>query len=78
MEENKMINVFLQAKELDYFKNMMYATGKPFEAIKIGEIVKSGLKTGRIMCQVSLKPRLRPSKTIWKVWQIERKGNREP
>ncbi|XP_075084941.1 uncharacterized protein LOC142168181 [Nicotiana tabacum] len=52
MDEAEMVNVFLQAQEADYFQNMMYAMGKTFaEAIKIGEMVENGLKTGRIISQ---------------------------
>ncbi|XP_070005984.1 uncharacterized protein [Nicotiana sylvestris] len=44
------------AQEADYFQNMMAAIGKPFaEAIKIGEMEKNGLKTGRILSHVSFK-----------------------
>lgn len=56
MDESEMIIVFLQAQEVNYFQNMMSAMGKPFaEAIKIGEMVENGLKTGIIWCQDSLK-----------------------
>ncbi|XP_075095262.1 uncharacterized protein LOC142173548 [Nicotiana tabacum] len=47
MDETEMVNVFLQDQEADYFQNTMSAMGKPFaEAIKIGEMVENGLKTG--------------------------------
>ncbi|XP_070026331.1 uncharacterized protein [Nicotiana sylvestris] len=50
IEETKMVSVFLQAQEADYFQNMMSAMGNPFAgAIKIGEMVENGLKTGRIL-----------------------------
>ncbi|XP_070031579.1 uncharacterized protein [Nicotiana tomentosiformis] len=56
MDEAEMVNVFLQAQEADYFQNMMSAMGKPFaEAIKIGEMVENGLKTGRIISQSALR-----------------------
>ncbi|XP_070005829.1 uncharacterized protein [Nicotiana sylvestris] len=56
MDEIKMVTVFLQAQEADYFQNMMLAMGKPFaEAIKIGEMVENGLKTGRILSHVAFK-----------------------
>nr|XP_016512975.1 PREDICTED: uncharacterized protein LOC107830017 [Nicotiana tabacum] len=52
MDEAEMVSVFLLAQEADYFQNMMSAMGKPFaEAIKIGEMVENGLKTGRILSQ---------------------------
>ncbi|XP_070031800.1 uncharacterized protein [Nicotiana tomentosiformis] len=54
MDEAEMVTVFLQAQEADYFQNMMSALGKPFvEAIKIGEMVENGLKTGRILSQAA-------------------------
>ncbi|XP_019241724.1 PREDICTED: uncharacterized protein LOC109221721 [Nicotiana attenuata] len=56
MDEVKMVTVFLQAQEADYFQNMMSAMGKPFaEAIKIGEMVENGLKTGRILSQFAIR-----------------------
>ncbi|XP_070011307.1 uncharacterized protein [Nicotiana sylvestris] len=49
-------SVFLQAQEADYYQNMMSALGKPFaEAIKIGEMVENGLKTGRILSQSAIR-----------------------
>ncbi|XP_070005169.1 uncharacterized protein [Nicotiana sylvestris] len=49
MDNHKLITVFLEAQEPDYFQNMMSAMVRPFaEAIKIGEMVENGLKTGRI------------------------------
>ncbi|XP_070014386.1 uncharacterized protein [Nicotiana sylvestris] len=56
MDEVEMVTVFLQAQEADYFQNMMSAMGKPFaEAIKIGEMVENGLKTGRILSQSAIR-----------------------
>ncbi|XP_019242341.1 PREDICTED: uncharacterized protein LOC109222434 [Nicotiana attenuata] len=56
MDEVEMVSVFLQAQEADYFQNMMSAMGKPFaEAIKIGEMVENGLKTGRILSQSAIR-----------------------
>nr|XP_018622848.1 uncharacterized protein LOC108943377 [Nicotiana tomentosiformis] len=56
MDDHELITVFLQAQEPDYFQNMMSAVGKSFsEAIKIGEMVENGLKTGKIISQVVLK-----------------------
>ncbi|XP_070056848.1 uncharacterized protein [Nicotiana tomentosiformis] len=56
MDDHKLITVFLQAQEPDYFQNMMSAVGKSFsEAIKIGEMVENGLKTGKIISQAVLK-----------------------
>nr|XP_009593654.1 uncharacterized protein LOC104090291 [Nicotiana tomentosiformis] len=56
MDDHELITVLLQAQEPDYFQNMMSAVGKSFpEAIKFGEIVEIGLKTGRIISQVALK-----------------------
>ncbi|XP_019256985.1 PREDICTED: uncharacterized protein LOC109235362 [Nicotiana attenuata] len=56
MDKTEMVSVFLQAQEADYYQNMMSAMGKPFaEAIKIGEIVENGLKTGRILSQSAIR-----------------------
>ncbi|XP_070026586.1 uncharacterized protein [Nicotiana sylvestris] len=56
MDDHKLITIFLQAQELDYFQNMMSAVGKYFlEAIKMGERVENGLKTSKIISQVVLK-----------------------
>ncbi|XP_019232258.1 PREDICTED: uncharacterized protein LOC109212969 [Nicotiana attenuata] len=56
MDEAQMVSVILQAQKADYFQNMMSAMGKPFaEAIKIGEMVENGLKTGHIMSQSAIR-----------------------
>nr|XP_009617114.1 uncharacterized protein LOC104109498 [Nicotiana tomentosiformis] len=56
MDDHELITAFLQAQESDYFQNMMSTVGKSFsEAIKIGEMVENGRKTGRILSQVVLK-----------------------
>ncbi|XP_070047341.1 uncharacterized protein [Nicotiana tomentosiformis] len=56
MDDHELITVFLQAQEPDYFQNMMSAVGKSFsKAIKIGEMVENGLKTGKIISQAVLK-----------------------
>ncbi|XP_070010403.1 uncharacterized protein [Nicotiana sylvestris] len=58
MGEIKMVMVFLQAQEADNFQNMISAMGKSFpEAIKIGEMVESSLKTGRILSHAAFKAR---------------------
>ncbi|XP_070057361.1 uncharacterized protein [Nicotiana tomentosiformis] len=56
MNNHELITIFLEAQEPDYFQNMMSIMGRPFaEAIKIREMVKNGLKTGRILSQVAFK-----------------------
>ncbi|XP_070036984.1 uncharacterized protein [Nicotiana tomentosiformis] len=56
MDETEMVTIFLQNQEANYFQNMMYSIGKPFtEAIKIGEMVENGLKSGRILSQSALR-----------------------
>ncbi|XP_075083257.1 uncharacterized protein LOC142167006 [Nicotiana tabacum] len=56
MKEAEMIDYFLQARDPDYLHYMLAAIGKPFaEAIKIGEIVENGMKSGKIMSQAALK-----------------------
>ncbi|XP_075110898.1 uncharacterized protein LOC142181623 [Nicotiana tabacum] len=56
MDDHKLITVFLQEQGPDYFQNMMFAVGKSFsEAIKMGEMVQNGLKTGKIISQAIFK-----------------------
>nr|XP_016472866.1 PREDICTED: uncharacterized protein LOC107794841 [Nicotiana tabacum] len=56
MEKTEIVSVFLQTQEADYYQNMMSAMGKPFaEAIKIGEMIENGLKTGRILSQSAIR-----------------------
>nr|XP_009790681.1 PREDICTED: uncharacterized protein LOC104238101 [Nicotiana sylvestris] len=56
MDNHELITVFLESQEPDYFQNMMFAMGRPFaEEIKIGEMVKNGLKTGKIVSKATLK-----------------------
>ncbi|XP_075105597.1 uncharacterized protein LOC142179444 [Nicotiana tabacum] len=56
MDDHELITIFLQAQEPNYFQNMMSAVGKSFsEAIKIGEMVENGLKTGKIISQAVFK-----------------------
>ncbi|XP_075101833.1 uncharacterized protein LOC142177260 [Nicotiana tabacum] len=56
MDDTEIVTIFLQAQEADYFQNMMSAMGKPFaEAIKIGEMVENGLKSGRKLSQSALR-----------------------
>ncbi|XP_070004951.1 uncharacterized protein [Nicotiana sylvestris] len=56
MDETEMVSVFLQAQETNYYQNMISTMGKSFaEAIKIGEMVENGLKTGRILSQSAIR-----------------------
>nr|XP_016509786.1 PREDICTED: uncharacterized protein LOC107827208 [Nicotiana tabacum] len=56
MKEAEMIDYFLQAQDPDYLHYMLAAIGKPFaEAIKIGEIVENGMKSGKMVSQAALK-----------------------
>ncbi|XP_070022534.1 uncharacterized protein [Nicotiana sylvestris] len=56
IDEVEMVTIFLQAQEADYFQNMMAVVGKQFaEAIKIGEMIENGLKTGRILSRAAFK-----------------------
>ncbi|XP_070022610.1 uncharacterized protein [Nicotiana sylvestris] len=55
-DDHEIITIFLQAQEPDYFQNMISAVGKSFsEAIKMGEMVENGPKTGKIISQKTLK-----------------------
>ncbi|XP_070006562.1 uncharacterized protein LOC107769709 [Nicotiana tabacum] len=56
MDDHELITVFLHAQEPDYSQNMMSAVGKSFsEAIKMGEMVENGFKTGKIISQAVFK-----------------------
>ncbi|XP_075084360.1 uncharacterized protein LOC142167882 [Nicotiana tabacum] len=56
MKEAETIDYFLQAQDPDYLHYILAAIGKPFtEAIKIGEIVENGMKSGKIVSQAALK-----------------------
>ncbi|XP_060179392.1 uncharacterized protein LOC132609432 [Lycium barbarum] len=56
MREREMVETFLQAQDETYYQHMIPAVGKPFiEAIKMGEIIEEGIKTGRIVGFAALK-----------------------
>ncbi|XP_049393462.1 uncharacterized protein LOC125857851 [Solanum stenotomum] len=56
MKDYELIDVFLQAQEPDYFHYLLAAMGKPFaEAIKIGEVVENGIKSGKIVSQTAIR-----------------------
>ncbi|XP_055800400.1 uncharacterized protein LOC129869824 [Solanum dulcamara] len=56
MKESKMIDVFLQAQEPDYFHYLLSVVGKTFtKVIKIEEMVENGIKSGNIVSQAVLK-----------------------
>jgi len=56
LKDQELIDIFLQTQESDYFHHLLAAVGKPFtEAIKIGEMVENGIKSGKIMSQTALR-----------------------
>ncbi|XP_015081378.1 uncharacterized protein LOC107025006 [Solanum pennellii] len=56
LNEQELVDIFIEAQDPDYFHHLTYAMGRPFHtAIKIGEMVESGLKTGRIVSQAAIK-----------------------
>ena len=56
MEENEMVEYFLQAQEPTYFGHLISDVGKPFNnVVKIGEMVEDGLKSCKIMSYSALK-----------------------
>ncbi|XP_075095091.1 uncharacterized protein LOC107804219 [Nicotiana tabacum] len=64
MKEAEMIDYFLQAQDPDYLHYMLASIGKPFtEAIKIGEIVENGMKSGKIVSQEALKAAMQAIQT---------------
>ena len=70
LNKQELVDIFIEAQDPDYFHHLTTAMGRPFHkfhhltaaigrpfhtAIKIGEMVKSGLKTGRIASQEAIK-----------------------
>ncbi|KAH0632960.1 hypothetical protein KY284_035746 [Solanum tuberosum] len=56
LEEKELVYIFIQAQDPDYFHHLTGAMGRLFHTtIKIGEMVESGLKTGRIVRQAAIK-----------------------
>jgi len=56
LDEQELVDIFIEAQDPDYFHHLTAAMGRPFHtAIKIGEMVESGLKTGRIVSQTTIK-----------------------
>ncbi|WMV18264.1 hypothetical protein MTR67_011649, partial [Solanum verrucosum] len=49
LDEQELADIFIEAQDPEYFHHLTAAMGRPFHTtIKIGEMVESGLKTGRI------------------------------
>ena len=56
LTEKELVDIFIEAQDPDYFHHLTAAMGRPFHTtIKIGEMVKTGLKIGRIMRQEAIK-----------------------
>ncbi|XP_070019721.1 uncharacterized protein [Nicotiana sylvestris] len=56
MEEDEMVEYFLQAQEPTYFGHLISGVGKPFnDMVKMGEIVDDGWKSSKIMSYSALK-----------------------
>ena len=56
LNEQELVDIFIEAQDPDYFHHLTAAMGRPFHTtIKIGEMVESGLKTGRIVSQAAIK-----------------------
>ncbi|KAH0717187.1 hypothetical protein KY285_013218 [Solanum tuberosum] len=55
-DEQELVDIFIEAQDPDYFHHLTAAMGRPFHTtIKIGEMVESGLKIGRIVSQAAIK-----------------------
>ncbi|XP_047267102.1 uncharacterized protein LOC124897771 [Capsicum annuum] len=53
---SKMINIFLQAQEPNYFHHLLSTVRSIFaEVIKVGEMVENGIKLGKTIIQATLK-----------------------
>ena len=56
LNEQELVDIFIETQDPDYSHHLTAAMGRPFHtAIKIGEMVKSGLKTGRIVSHAAIK-----------------------
>nr|XP_033510319.1 uncharacterized protein LOC117275072 [Nicotiana tomentosiformis] len=56
MEEDEMLEYFLQVLEPIYFGHLISAIGEPFNGVvKIGEMVEEGLKSSKIMSYSAIK-----------------------
>ncbi|XP_059312777.1 uncharacterized protein LOC132063979 [Lycium ferocissimum] len=56
LKESKIVETFLQAQNEEYYQHMLPALGKSFvEAMKMGEMVEDGIRTGRIVSFTTLK-----------------------
>ena len=50
MKESKIKEVFIQAQDEKYYQHLLPVLGKPFiEVLKMGKIIKDGIKTSRIV-----------------------------
>ncbi|KAM3283231.1 hypothetical protein P3S67_026876 [Capsicum chacoense] len=50
------VEVFIQAQDETYYQHLLLTLGKPFiEVLKMGEMIRDGIKTGRIMSFATLK-----------------------
>jgi len=56
MEEDEMVEYFLQALDPTYYGHLISAIGKPFnDVVKMGEMVEEGLNSRKIMSYFALK-----------------------
>ncbi|KAH0682673.1 hypothetical protein KY285_020179 [Solanum tuberosum] len=56
LDEKELVDIFIEAQDPNYFYHLTATIGRTFHTlIKIGEMVESGLKTGRIVSQASIK-----------------------
>ncbi|KAM3337073.1 hypothetical protein P3S68_032773 [Capsicum galapagoense] len=56
IKESKIVQVFIQAQDETYYQYLLPALGNSFiEVLKMGEIIKGGIKTGRIVSFATLK-----------------------
>ncbi|KAH0681210.1 hypothetical protein KY284_022295 [Solanum tuberosum] len=56
LDEQELVDIFIEAQNPNYFYHLTATIGRTFHTlIKIGEMVESGLKTGMIVSQASIK-----------------------
>ncbi|XP_060195046.1 uncharacterized protein LOC132624259 [Lycium barbarum] len=50
VNEGELVSVFIRSQELDFYDRILLMAGRPFsELVKIGETIKDGLKSGKIV-----------------------------
>ncbi|XP_060187222.1 uncharacterized protein LOC132616669 isoform X2 [Lycium barbarum] len=76
LKESEVVETFIQTQDEEYYQHMLPALGKSFvEAIKMGEMIEDGIRTGRIVSFSTFKSTTHASESQSKNLGIERDGN---